>query len=413
MNYSYEKKYNKNHLILNDFDNPLIINDYKLEMLKRNSIEGLLDMQLSIEDSKPIFYYDITGKQSFHSYFYNESIKKEQIVSFLNSLYKLMINLNKYLLDYNHIVLIPQCVFFEKNSDSFSFVYCPNHNEDFFSALKEYISYILTITDHKDEATVLISYSLFQEVQNENFNMKSLLKIIENNHENIVSKPIEPENIEPEENCILKEPDVLLKENYVYEQTFMLKNLIVYGVILFLFILNIFLKLFSVYSGQLFFIILVGIVVFCIFYTSNVVREAPLHKVYEKVEPDIEKNIIRIKTEITPIDDDNCETVLLCQNPNFEAHKLIYTGIDYVQETILDTFPFTIGKNPSNLLTINNPLVSRSHARILKNNDTFFIEDLNSSNGTKINDTPIASYTLTEINSGDIISFADLTYIFQ
>lgn len=413
MNYSYEKKYNKNHLILNDFDNPLIINDYKLEMLKRNSIEGLLDMQLSIEDSKPIFYYDITGKQSFHSYFYNESIKKEQIVSFFNSLYKLMINLNKYLLDYNHIVLIPQCVFFEKNSDSFSFVYCPNHNEDFFSALKEYVSYILTITDHKDEATVLISYSLFQEVQNENFNMKSLLKIIENNHENIVSKPIEPENIEPEENCILKEPDVLLKENYVYEQTFMLKKLIVYGVILFLFILNIFLKLFSVYSGQLFFIILVGIVVFCIFYTSNVVREAPLHKVYEKVEPDIEKNIIRINTEITPIDDDNCETVLLCQNPNFEAHKLIYTGIDYVQETILDTFPFTIGKNASNLLTINNPLVSRSHARILKNNDTFFIEDLNSSNGTKINDTPIASYTLTEINSGDIISFADLTYIFQ
>lgn len=413
MNYSYEKKYNKNHLIINDFDNPLIINDYKLEMLKRNSIEGLLEMQLSIEDSKPIFYYDITGKQSFHSYFYDESIKKDQIISFLNSLYKLMINLNKYLLDYNHIVLIPQCVFFEKNSDSFSFVYCPNHNGDFFTALKEFVSYILTITDHKDEATVLISYSLFQEVQNENFNIKTLLNIIEKERETIVLKPIEPESIEPEETRILKEPDVLLKENYVYEQSFMIKNIMIYGVTLILFLLNIFLKLFSVYSVQLFFIILIGIIVFCIFHTSNFVREAPLHKIYEKVEPVVEKNIIRINTEIAPINDDNCETVLLCQNPDFESHKLIYTGIDYVQETILDTFPFTIGKNSSNLLAINNPLVSRSHARILKNNDGFFVEDLNSSNGTKINDTPIASYTLTKINSGDIISFADLTYIFQ
>ena len=171
--------YNKNYLILDDFSEPVMTEDYKLEMLRRNTIEGLLEMQLTIEDNLPSYYYEISGKQSFHSYFYDNKINKKQIISFLNSLHKLLTNLNKFLLDYNHIVLSSQCVYFDKSMDNFYFTYCPSHTADFFDDLKEFIAYLLTITDHNDEQTVLVAYGLFHETENKSFNIKSLLSIIE------------------------------------------------------------------------------------------------------------------------------------------------------------------------------------------------------------------------------------------
>jgi len=204
-----------------------------------------------------------------------------------------------------------------------------------------------------------------------------------------------------------------LKENYVYDTTFLIKNGIVYGVCIIAFFANIILKFLSVYSTETCFIIMLALIISIIFYTSKLMREAPLHRIYEKQEPVSNKNIIKINTDIEPIVEDNCETVLLCQNPKFTNHHLIYTGIDFSSDTLIEQYPFTIGKNTGNNLIINNPMISRSHARIIKENNKIYIEDLNSSNGTKVNDCIIDAYTPIEINNGDTISFADLTYIFQ
>lgn len=74
--------YNKNYLILDHFDIPIVTDDYRLEMLKRNTIDGLLDMQLFMEDNLPYFHYDITCRQAFHSYFYDNKIRKSQLIAF-------------------------------------------------------------------------------------------------------------------------------------------------------------------------------------------------------------------------------------------------------------------------------------------------------------------------------------------
>ena len=134
MNYSYKKIYDKNFLVLDEFNNENKTNDYSIEMLKHNSINGLLSMQLLMEDNIPSYHYDITYKQSFHSYFYNNTIKKKHIVSFFTSLHNTLLNLKKYLLDYNHLVFTPQCIFFDGDLSTFYFTYCPSHTEDFFVA---------------------------------------------------------------------------------------------------------------------------------------------------------------------------------------------------------------------------------------------------------------------------------------
>ena len=61
-----------------------------------------------------------------------------------------------------------------------------------------------------------------------------------------------------------------------------------------------------------------------------------------------------------------------------------------LKDTILDTFKIdkdeiTIGRNSANDITINNLAVSDRHARIVRDQSGYFVEDLNSTNGTFVN----------------------------
>lgn len=83
--------------------------------------------------------------------------------------------------------------------------------------------------------------------------------------------------------------------------------------------------------------------------------------------------------------------------------KLIFS-LDHM---ILDEFPLdkartTIGRKPTNDIHIDNLAVSGDHAIILKMGNDYYIEDLQSTNGTEVNDKLVKSYLL---QPGDLISF--------
>jgi pSer/pThr/pTyr-binding forkhead associated (FHA) protein len=56
----------------------------------------------------------------------------------------------------------------------------------------------------------------------------------------------------------------------------------------------------------------------------------------------------------------------------------------------------TIGRDVENDIQIDNVAVSGEHARILKGPDHYFIEDLNSTNGTFVNEEKITKRILEE-----------------
>ncbi len=108
------------------------------------------------------------------------------------------------------------------------------------------------------------------------------------------------------------------------------------------------------------------------------------------------------------------ETVLINNNTSFTAPHLLYNGNDFSEDIELSEFPFTIGKLPDSVnYIIDNALISRIHARFYFKEDCYYIEDLNSSNGTYVNNVPISPHTMTEIHDGDYITLACLTYIFK
>jgi len=69
-----------------------------------------------------------------------------------------------------------------------------------------------------------------------------------------------------------------------------------------------------------------------------------------------------------------------------------------------------IGRDPAAEVTIDAPIISRRHARILVSDGRAMIEDLGSKNGTFVADERVA--TLVPLHDGDEIRVGDRTLIF-
>jgi pSer/pThr/pTyr-binding forkhead associated (FHA) protein len=68
-----------------------------------------------------------------------------------------------------------------------------------------------------------------------------------------------------------------------------------------------------------------------------------------------------------------------------------------------------IGRGPLNDIVINNPVVSAQHAMLLKAGDSYWLRDLNSTNGTYVNGF---LFTYGELKDGDTIRFGTVTAVF-
>jgi predicted component of type VI protein secretion system len=80
-----------------------------------------------------------------------------------------------------------------------------------------------------------------------------------------------------------------------------------------------------------------------------------------------------------------------------------------LQQFAVGVLPVSIGRSADSHIVIDNPAVSARHARVYHEGNQYVLEDLNSTNGTFVNDRPIARHTLAE---GDIIVVAKHSLLF-
>lgn len=80
-----------------------------------------------------------------------------------------------------------------------------------------------------------------------------------------------------------------------------------------------------------------------------------------------------------------------------EKHPLFYDQIE-------------IGRSIQNHLYIDSPLVSSKHARLIKRGQSFFLDDLNSQNGTLVNEIKVNA--TKALSNGDKVTFGDKEFIF-
>ncbi len=76
----------------------------------------------------------------------------------------------------------------------------------------------------------------------------------------------------------------------------------------------------------------------------------------------------------------------------------------------LDQESLSIGRDPGNQLHLDDPALSRRHCMVIRDGETFKVRDLDSLNGTYVNQARIKEQVL---NHGDQISLGDSVFIFQ
>ncbi len=80
-----------------------------------------------------------------------------------------------------------------------------------------------------------------------------------------------------------------------------------------------------------------------------------------------------------------------------------------LKEIESDQHEITIGRNAKNDIQIDNMAVSRQHARIIGSLSRYYIEDLNSTNGTFVNKEKISTRSMKELKEDDEITVGKYT----
>lgn len=76
----------------------------------------------------------------------------------------------------------------------------------------------------------------------------------------------------------------------------------------------------------------------------------------------------------------------------------------------LNSMPIKLGRNLDNHIVLSNKAVSRYHAEIFADEETFYLQDLQSTSGTFVNDIEIVNPVA--LSSGDKITLADVELTF-
>ena len=462
MTNSYKKFLNKSKLILSDFDTDTFTQNYSVKMLINNNISGLLSAELDMINSLPVISYDITAKHSVLSVLENKKINFSLFSSIIQGLHKLCYTLNDYMLDNCFLLLSPEYIFLDGSLITPYFCYCPvsedSNTYSFTTQLRTFLEYVISKLNYEDKNCVAYVYSLHQKCIEETLCTDDLVYVcdeyysdintnieegnhnkfntctftdnfaVDSNNSSIINKDINIINKNINKDNADLNDDIFMDDNLSFNICgFNISSFLALSLLGLLSILTISCGLYmyfiknTISSALAIFICLFGPAILLSYIPSALKkRKSFKENIIQKGNrtfnedtvlntPDC-RNITDYSKHIMPIG----ETMLISSNQAKLTPHLIYNGNDFSDNIELSSFPFTIGKLPDCVNHImDNMLISRIHARFYLKEECYYIEDLNSSNGTYVNSVPLSPHTLTEIHDGDNITLACLTYTFK
>lgn len=138
-------------------------NKYQYCILSRGGIKGLLPCSLRYINGLAYLYYDISSKQNTAQLFSCRCITREWVKDFLWSMQQIRQELERFLLDCSNILWYPNQIFQDLESNVFCFLYIPYYEgESSFSQLLEFwVDHI----DYNDEVLVDLVYYMYEQLE--------------------------------------------------------------------------------------------------------------------------------------------------------------------------------------------------------------------------------------------------------
>lgn len=414
---------------------------YCVRMLQANSIVGIIKPDSRTIDSQVLYYYDITSKQSLDIIYGTNQVNNDQIGRLYTSLVEIIEKAYEYLLNENDLVLVPEHIYIELSTGQVNVCYLPGYNCNIKDQMTALVEYILNKVDYKDKDAVFYAYNLYSVCRNEGFSFNTFKLAIKEKkqQDNLMKKrtnkmlQTEIEEGNREKQSSSKQFPIMMEkisdeiEQYYYSLwTYIYTGASIIGAALIL-IFSINMKL--VYTslgnridyGKLTALLLIlvcisGYLIKKIWDKNNRLTKIISRQEYvdpcsdqreEKTE-NISKSKLYQEEEV-----DNRTALLNEKRSHFDCY-LEPQDIDTYEVIKIKDFPFVIGKQQNNVdYYLDNEIVSRYHTKLTKDDDIYYITDLNSTNGTYLNEKPLLCYQRQELKGEDKVALAGINYCFK
>lgn len=340
--------------------------DFDEKMLLRKKLPGLLQMEKCYVDGVGQYWYNISGKQSLDASCQIKTVSEEFLEQIIHSICAELSIIEQHLINPDCLRLEPELIYISNNTKEFVFTVVPGTSGEIQAGFRELMEYLLTRIDHTDEAAVRLAYSMYEKTLEDGYS-------IENIHEAIIEAHMVKKEEEAELVPVAKEPCLNISEVEHIQKRYQL---------------NIFDKMLATWKEW----------------------KEKIHKYYKA------NNEVQVVYPDEPVK----EEVQVQAHPticlsDYRAHPegiLLYEGYEHFSNIQLQSGSVRIGQCVDADVVISKDTVSRYHARIECEEHEYYIEDLNSTNGTYINDKALSYKERRHLNSNDIVRFADVKYRF-
>lgn len=375
---------------------------YQYCILSRGGIKGLLPFGLRRINQQVYLYYDITSKQCVGQLFCEKSITREWLRDFVWSLKRIGQELERFLLSDRNILWFPDQIYQDLEKNLFYFLYVPYLEQD--NGFLKLLEFLVEHVDYEDEALVELVYKMYESYERngetylrekifEDFRTFSEDQSVKKQEEISMGSTtiMQPDQVEERENTEGRalwdrKGAVIEQKKAVLEQdaTEVPKK-----------------KRFG-------------------FFEHKRAKDTMFRKGYnQSMQAIMRGEALPIGNHMVAEEDvfgneDYGKTVYIEETKDLTPHIYkLYTPEGKVLGQI-DKNIVTIGKRKDEVsLCIEDMSVSRLHARITRQNDVFYLEDLNSTNGTFKNGLQLQPYEKRQLEEEDEIKIGKKVLIFR
>lgn len=355
------------------------------KVLLKRTIGDLLSVEKCYEASVGQYWYDITGKQALDSYCRINSIGKDFFENLILKICQMVEQLEWNLVDINCLVLDPELVFLNAYGEELAFVAYPFHKGDLATELQQLLEYLLTKLNHKDTIAVGWAYKLYEMALMDGMSIAELKRVIlEDRTQNLEIEPKVVNYIERTSEVQAIEP-VEMPEATAQKSNGMLDEVI--------------LKCKEMFQEKTkgYYDKVQGMIQTYFLTEREARKEVPVVVYPEETE---EEEVIEIHPTVCIAAVKGTGKELCCDR------KGVFPDF------ILERSAYIVGKSAKVQFRIDKDTVSQFHARIEYQGDAYYIEDLNSTNGTYVNEQLLSYKSRRLLQSGDSIRFGDVGYHF-
>ena len=181
MKTKYIRDFRHNYLVIEKEDSGQ--DGYLIKMITENSINGLIPCQERMINGESLLYYDITSRQSIQSILEAQPLQMRHLQKLFSGLRTISEVMEKYLLNPEDLLLLPEFVYMDMATWEYSFIYYPEGTREENMSFRDLNEFFMQHMDTENMLLVEAVYQMADLLNRQQFVLDELITWFQENYD--------------------------------------------------------------------------------------------------------------------------------------------------------------------------------------------------------------------------------------